>query len=273
MEFRAEMRYLRVSPMKARRIVDLVRGMPAREALETLRFSPQDVSSDVYKVVASAVANAEHNARLDGSGVLLYPFGLMIAAPLVGWLTGSVPLGFATLAAGCGLPHRGPVADVRLRPQVILDRHRQEELALGKAQHRLVAAQQPQVPRRVCPGGSASHIRQLVTGHDFSVSCRSREREAVCAYLNETAPAGTAGKRDLISRLTILPPRWVQDRTPNRSVCRASSGMNVASATRRLPARPKPMPRPRKQDRRLTFLKMAKTWKQLACQRTMTSSR
>src|SRR4051794_31460372 len=61
----ARVRYLRVSPMKARRIVDLVRGMPAREALETLRFSPQDVSSDVYKVVASAVANAEHNARLD----------------------------------------------------------------------------------------------------------------------------------------------------------------------------------------------------------------
>jgi len=45
-------------------------------------------------------AFVKHNARLDGSGVLLYPFGLMIAAPLVGWLTGSVPLGFATLAAG-----------------------------------------------------------------------------------------------------------------------------------------------------------------------------
>jgi serine/threonine-protein kinase len=45
-------------------------------------------------------AFVKHNGRLDGSGVLLYPFGLMIAAPLVGWLTGSVPLGFATLAAG-----------------------------------------------------------------------------------------------------------------------------------------------------------------------------
>ena len=45
-------------------------------------------------------AFVKHNARLDGSGVLLYPFGLMIAAPLVGWITGSVPLGFATLAAG-----------------------------------------------------------------------------------------------------------------------------------------------------------------------------
>src|SRR4051812_2751251 len=39
--------------------------MPAREALETLKFAPQDVSGEIYKVVASAVANAEHNARLD----------------------------------------------------------------------------------------------------------------------------------------------------------------------------------------------------------------
>src|SRR5881409_2738438 len=45
-------------------------------------------------------AFVKHNARLDGSGVLLCPFGLMIAAPWVGWLTGSVPLGFATLIAG-----------------------------------------------------------------------------------------------------------------------------------------------------------------------------
>jgi len=45
-------------------------------------------------------AFVKHNGRLDGSGVLLYPFGLMLAAPLVGLLTASVPLGFATLAAG-----------------------------------------------------------------------------------------------------------------------------------------------------------------------------
>jgi len=62
----ARVRYLRVSPTKARRVIDLVRGMPAREALQTLKFQPQDVSSDIYKVVASAIANAEHNARLDG---------------------------------------------------------------------------------------------------------------------------------------------------------------------------------------------------------------
>jgi large subunit ribosomal protein L22 len=67
----ARVRYLRVSPTKARRVVDLVRGMPAQEALQTLRFSPQEVSADVYKVVASAVANAEHNARLDGDTLFI----------------------------------------------------------------------------------------------------------------------------------------------------------------------------------------------------------
>ena len=61
---RAQARYVRVSPTKARRVVDLVRGMRAGDALDVLRFAPQAASEDVYKVVASAVANAEHNERL-----------------------------------------------------------------------------------------------------------------------------------------------------------------------------------------------------------------
>jgi large subunit ribosomal protein L22 len=60
----AKARYVRVSPMKARRVVDLIRGLPATEALNVLKFAPQAASEDVYKVVASAIANAEHNAHL-----------------------------------------------------------------------------------------------------------------------------------------------------------------------------------------------------------------
>ncbi len=60
----ARARYVRVSPMKARRVVDMIRGLPATEALNVLKFAPQAASEDVYKVVASAMANAEHNARL-----------------------------------------------------------------------------------------------------------------------------------------------------------------------------------------------------------------
>jgi large subunit ribosomal protein L22 len=58
---------VRVSPTKARRVVDLVRGRSAQEALDILRFAPQAASTDVYKVVASAVANAENNHSLDAS--------------------------------------------------------------------------------------------------------------------------------------------------------------------------------------------------------------
>jgi large subunit ribosomal protein L22 len=62
---RASARYLRVSPRKARRIIDIVRGTKATQALDVLKFDEHAASEDVYKVVASAIANAEHNQRLD----------------------------------------------------------------------------------------------------------------------------------------------------------------------------------------------------------------
>lgn len=55
----ASARFVRITPMKARRVVDLVRGLPADEALTLLQFAPQSASETVAKVLASAVANAE----------------------------------------------------------------------------------------------------------------------------------------------------------------------------------------------------------------------
>jgi large subunit ribosomal protein L22 len=60
---RAQARYVRVTPMKARRIVDLIRGQQADQALAVLRFAPQAASEPVYKVLASAVANARYRAE------------------------------------------------------------------------------------------------------------------------------------------------------------------------------------------------------------------
>jgi large subunit ribosomal protein L22 len=57
--------------MKARRVVDLVRGLPAKEALTVLQFAPQSASEPVYKVLASAIANAENNERLDPDSLLV----------------------------------------------------------------------------------------------------------------------------------------------------------------------------------------------------------
>ena len=52
-------RHVRMSPTKVRRVVDLVRVMDVKDALVALKFAPQAASEPVYKVVASAVANAE----------------------------------------------------------------------------------------------------------------------------------------------------------------------------------------------------------------------
>src|SRR3954453_16700768 len=68
---RATARFVRVTPMKARRVVDLIRYLPADEALALLRFAPQSASEPVAKVVASAVANAEHNLRLDPAALVI----------------------------------------------------------------------------------------------------------------------------------------------------------------------------------------------------------
>lgn len=61
----ARARFVRVTPMKARRVVDLIRGLTAAEAATVLRFAPQAAAAPVGKVLASAVANAEHNDHLD----------------------------------------------------------------------------------------------------------------------------------------------------------------------------------------------------------------
>ena len=58
-------RFVRVTPMKARRVVDMVRGVAVDDALATLRFAPQTASETVYKVLESAVANATTTEGLE----------------------------------------------------------------------------------------------------------------------------------------------------------------------------------------------------------------
>ncbi|WP_343708918.1 50S ribosomal protein L22 [Mycobacterium sp.] len=61
----AKARFVRVSPTKARRVIDLVRGKSVAEALDILRWAPQAASEPVAKVIASAAANAQNNNGLD----------------------------------------------------------------------------------------------------------------------------------------------------------------------------------------------------------------
>jgi large subunit ribosomal protein L22 len=61
MEAKATARYVRISPRKVRRVVDLVRGRHVMEARRILQFSPLGASQTVAKVLNSAVANAEQS--------------------------------------------------------------------------------------------------------------------------------------------------------------------------------------------------------------------
>jgi len=71
MEARARARFVRVTPRKARRVVDLILGLPADQAQATLAFAPQSASDPIGKVLASAIANAGHNSHLDASSLVV----------------------------------------------------------------------------------------------------------------------------------------------------------------------------------------------------------
>jgi large subunit ribosomal protein L22 len=64
-EVKAVARHIQITPQKARLVVDAVRGKGAREALDTLRLMPHRAAEPVYKLIMSAVANAEENYGLE----------------------------------------------------------------------------------------------------------------------------------------------------------------------------------------------------------------
>jgi len=66
MEAKAQAKYVRCTPMKARRVVDVVRGKRAVDAVGVLRFAPQAAAVPVRKVIESAIANARYQAERDG---------------------------------------------------------------------------------------------------------------------------------------------------------------------------------------------------------------
>lgn len=77
----AKLRHIRITPMKARRVIDLIRGRQAVEALAILKFSPQAASEPIYKLVESAIANAR--VKADGSNEFLDEQDLIVAKAYV----------------------------------------------------------------------------------------------------------------------------------------------------------------------------------------------
>jgi large subunit ribosomal protein L22 len=64
-EVKASVKFTRMSPRKARRVLDQIRGRSYREALIILEFMPYKACEPILKLLRSAVANAEHNNSLD----------------------------------------------------------------------------------------------------------------------------------------------------------------------------------------------------------------
>jgi large subunit ribosomal protein L22 len=65
MEAKASAKYIRISPQKARLVVDLIRGKKIGEAQNTLRFTRKYAALLVDKVLKSAIANASQNPNID----------------------------------------------------------------------------------------------------------------------------------------------------------------------------------------------------------------
>ena len=71
MKVKAHSRYIRQSPYKVRRVLDLVRGLPVEEAEHLLRLTQRGAAEPIAKVLKSAVANAEHNHALDAEDLVI----------------------------------------------------------------------------------------------------------------------------------------------------------------------------------------------------------
>jgi len=71
MEVKAHTRHLRMSPRKVRLVVDAVRGMAVEPALAQLTFMSRAAARPVKKLLESAIANAEHNFKLDREGLYI----------------------------------------------------------------------------------------------------------------------------------------------------------------------------------------------------------
>jgi large subunit ribosomal protein L22 len=71
-DIQAKLRFAGFSAQKARLVIDLVRGKPAVEAMNSLKFMPQGAARKVSKLLASAVANAEENFGISRDDLVVY---------------------------------------------------------------------------------------------------------------------------------------------------------------------------------------------------------
>jgi len=71
METKAQARFIRIAPRKARIVIDLIRDKSVKEALGILRYTPRKGSKIIEKVLRSAIANAENNFDMNRDALII----------------------------------------------------------------------------------------------------------------------------------------------------------------------------------------------------------
>jgi large subunit ribosomal protein L22 len=208
---RASARYVRMTPMKVRRVVDLIRGMEAREALSVLQFAPQAASEPVAKVLASAVANAEHNLQLD-------PESLIVSVAYVD--EGPTLKRFRPRAQGRAYRIRKRTSHITIEVESIAPVSRPAKAAPAKATAKAAKASKSTEPAKASKATKASRATEAVEPAELDTT------ETEAAEAAEAAPAKKAAKA------TRSTPRATAESTESTDavVDAADAGQDAESA-------------------------------------------
>lgn len=171
--YKASAKYLRGSASKARVVLDLVRGLPVRQADEVLQFTDREAARTVRKVLASAVANAVNNHEQDADE-------LYVKACYAD--EGPTLKRFTPRARG----RAGKINKRTSHITVVVDRLDDDRLAVVQARE---ARRGAGGRRRPAAGGSAASRRERVE--------RSRQRAAAAAASSGASEATEAPEQDL----------------------------------------------------------------------------
>lgn len=71
MEVKAVAKFVRISPLKVRKVIGDIKGMQVEHALNSLKFMPQKAAGILEKILRSAVANADHNHDADVDSLIV----------------------------------------------------------------------------------------------------------------------------------------------------------------------------------------------------------
>jgi large subunit ribosomal protein L22 len=187
---RAQARYVRSSAYKAREVLNLVRGLEVKRADEVLQFIEREIAGTVRKVLASAVANAEHNDEQD-------PEELYVRACYAD--EGPTLKRFRPRA-------RGRASRIRKRTchiTVVVDRMTDEQLARRQAKE---SAQAQTGGRRAAPSAATSRRARV-----------ERSRQAATQRGTEAPPASGSSAEEIVETVAVEAPHGPGSAAPTES--------------------------------------------------------